>query len=182
MLIKRGPGAGRKSSQSHDDGSSSQARGLTDTSRDRHRDPSNQDWPGNEQQQQHGISRSRTTAGHNRADDRPADGQPFLSRQDPCAARIAFHAGLEEPSSGSSPATCCRGASRAARASATCTLRPSPAPAGGEPGSVLNIPLSPPTARRASRPRPGKSPASCAGPARSSPTATKAATSTSTPN
>ena len=76
MLIKRGPGTGRKSSQPYDDDSSSQAR-LTDTSRQRLRDPVNQDRPGYEQQQ-HGISRTRTTAGHNPAGDRPADGQPFL--------------------------------------------------------------------------------------------------------
>jgi len=109
---------GRKSSQSYDDDSSSQAR-LTDTSRQRLRDPVNQDRPGYEQQQ-HGISRTRTTAGHNPADDRPADGQPFLLPSGPYAVRIAFHVGLESPPSGSSPATCCRGASRAARASATC--------------------------------------------------------------
>ena len=119
MLIKRGPGTGRKSSQPHDDDSSSQAR-PTDTSRQRLRDPLNQDRPGYEQQQ-HGISRTRTTAGHNPADDRPADGQPFSTPvRTPTPSGSRSTSVWKSPSSGSSPATCYRGASRAARASAAC--------------------------------------------------------------
>ena len=181
MLIKRGPGTGRKSSQPYDDDSSSQAR-PTDTSRQRLRDPLNQDRPGYEQQQ-HGISRTRTMAGHNPADDRPADGQPFLLPSGPLRR----------------PDRVPRRAGRARRVD----LRPRPAIAGhrGPPGHRrrASAAVAWTRGRRARQraehradlalrpgalrdPRPGKSPTSRAGPTRSSPTARKAATSTSTPN
>jgi hypothetical protein len=41
--------------------------------------------------------RSQITAGHNPAEDRPADGLPFLLPSGPYAVRLAFRAGLEEP-------------------------------------------------------------------------------------
>ena len=95
-LIKRGPGAGRKSSRSYDDDSSSQARGS-------------QIQAGN------GIVTHRIKIGLAMNSSStvsaelglrlvttpqtivPLTGSLFYSGQDPYAVRIAFHAGLEEP-------------------------------------------------------------------------------------
>jgi hypothetical protein len=113
----------------------------------------------------------------------PLTGSLFYSRQDPYAVRIAFHVGLEEPVEWIFARDLLSRGIKGRQGIGDVQVRPSPGPAGGEPGSVLTIELtSPDGARRASRPRPGKSPTSCAGPTRSSPTAGKAATSTSTPN
>ena len=96
MLIKRGPGAARKSSQSYDDDSCSQARGS-------------QIQAGN------GIVTHRIKIGLVMNSSStvsaevglrlvttpqtivPLTGSLFYSRQDPYAVRIAFHVGLEEP-------------------------------------------------------------------------------------
>ena len=112
----------------------------------------------------------------------PLTGSLFCSRQDPCAVRIAFHAGLEEPVEWIFARDLLSRGIQGRQGISDVQVRPSPGPAGGEPGSVLNIELisSYGQARFGTPAR--KSPTFCAGPARSSPTARKAATPTSTPN
>jgi Streptomyces sporulation and cell division protein, SsgA len=111
----------------------------------------------------------------------PLTGSLFYSRQDPYAVRIAFHAGLEEPVEWIFARDLLSRGIQGRQGIGDVQVRP-PGPAGGEPGSVLNIELISPTARRVSRPRPGKSRLPAPGLPDRPPTARKAATSTSTPN
>lgn len=140
MLIKRGPGAGRKSSQSYDDDSSSQARGS-------------QIQAGN------GIVTHRIKIGLVMNSSStvsaevglrlvttpqtivPLTGSLFHSRQDPYAVRIAFHVGLEEPVEWIFARDLLSRGIQGRQRIGDVQVRPSPAPAGGEPGSVLNIEL-----------------------------------------
>ena len=69
---------------------------------------------------------------------RTVTGSLFYSRQDPYAVRIAFHVGLEEPVEWIFARDLL---SRGMQGIGDVQVRPSPAPAGGEPGSVLNIEL-----------------------------------------
>ena len=71
----------------------------------------------------------------------PLTGRLFCSRQDPCAVRIAFHAGLEEPVEWIFARDLLPRGIQGRRGIGDVQVRPSPAPAGGEPGSVLNIEL-----------------------------------------
>jgi hypothetical protein len=82
--------------------------------------------------------RSQITAGHNPAEDRPADGLPFLLPSGPYAVRLAFRAGLEEPVEWIFARDLL---SRGIQGIGDGHMRPSPGPAGGEPGGVLNIEL-----------------------------------------
>ena len=112
----------------------------------------------------------------------PLTGSLFYSRQDPYAVRIAFHVGLEEPVEWTFARDLLSRGIQGRQGIGDVQVRPSPGPAGGEPGSVLNIELISSYGQARFETRPGKSPTSCAGPTRSSPTARNAATSTSTPN
>jgi hypothetical protein len=112
----------------------------------------------------------------------PLTGSLFYSRQDPCAVRIAFHAGLEEPVEWIFARDLLSRGMQGRQGIGDVQVRPSPGPAGGEPGSVLNIELISPYGHARFETPARKSPVSCAGPARSSPAARKAAISTSTPN
>ena len=96
--------------------------------------------PGNEQQQ-HGISRSRTTAGHTPQTIVPLTGSLFYSRQDPYALRIAFHVGLAEPVEWIFARDLLSRGIQGRQGIGDVQVRPSPAPAGGAPSSVLNIEL-----------------------------------------
>ena len=71
----------------------------------------------------------------------PLTGRLSCSRQDPCAARIAFHAGLEEPVEWIFARDLLPRGIQGRRGTGDVQVRPSPGPAGGEPGSVLNIEL-----------------------------------------
>ncbi len=109
-------------------------------------------------------------------------GSLFYSRQDPYAVRIAFHVGLEEPVEWIFARDLLSRAIQGRQGIGDVQVRPSPGPAGGEPGSVLNIELISPCGQARFATPAREAPTSCAGPTRSSPTARKAATSTSTPN
>ncbi len=85
------------------------------------------------------------------ADDRPADGchrystgSSFYSRQDPYTVRIAFHAGLEEPVEWTFARDLLSRGIQGRQGIGDVQVRPSPGPAGGEPGSVLTIELTSP--------------------------------------
>ena len=69
----------------------------------------------------------------------PRTGSLFYSRQDPYAVRIAFHVGLEEPVEWIFARDLL---SRGIQGIGDVQVRPSPGPAGGELGSVLNIELN----------------------------------------
>ena len=71
----------------------------------------------------------------------PLTGRLFCSRQDPYAVRIAFHAGLEEPVEWIFARDLLSHGIRGRQGIGDVQVRPSPGPAGGEPGSVLNIEL-----------------------------------------
>ena len=71
----------------------------------------------------------------------PLTGRLSCSRQDPCAARIAFHAGLEEPVEWIFARDLLPRGIQGRQGTGDVQVRPSPGPAGGEPGSVLNIEL-----------------------------------------
>ena len=71
----------------------------------------------------------------------PLTGRLSCSRQDPCAARIAFHAGLEEPVEWIFARDLLSRGIQGRQGTGDVQVRPSPGPAGGEPGSVLNIEL-----------------------------------------
>ena len=70
----------------------------------------------------------------------PLTGSLSCSRQDPCAARIAFHAGLEEPVEWIFARDLLSRGIQGRQGTGDVHMRPSPAPAGGEPGSVLISP------------------------------------------
>ena len=112
----------------------------------------------------------------------PLTGSLFYSRQDPYDVPIAFHAGPEEPVEWILARDLLSRGIQGRQGIGDVQVRPSPASGGGEPGSMLNIELISPHGQARFETWPGKSPTSSAGPARSSPTAGKAATSTSTPN
>ena len=71
----------------------------------------------------------------------PLTGRLSCSRQDPCAARIAFCAGLEEPAGWIFARDLLPRGIQGRRGTGDVHVRPSPGPAGGEPGSVLKIEL-----------------------------------------
>ena len=71
----------------------------------------------------------------------PLTGSLFYSRQDPYAVRIAFHAGLEEPVEWIFARDLLPRGIQGRQRTSDVQVRPSPGPAGGEPGSVLNIEL-----------------------------------------
>ena len=71
----------------------------------------------------------------------PLAGRLFCSRQDPCAVRIAFHAGLEEPVEWIFARDLLPRGIQGRQGTGDVQVRPSPGPAGGEPGSVLTIEL-----------------------------------------
>ena len=71
----------------------------------------------------------------------PPTGRLSCSRQDPCAARIAFHAGLEEPAGWIFARDLLPRGIQGRQGTGDVQVRTSPGPAGGEPGSVLNIEL-----------------------------------------
>lgn len=71
----------------------------------------------------------------------PPAGSLSCSRQDPCAVRIAFHAGLEEPVEWIFARDLLPRGIQGRQGTGDVHVRPSPGPAGGEPGSVLNIEL-----------------------------------------
>ena len=67
----------------------------------------------------------------------PLTGRLSCSRQDPCAARIAFHAGLEEPVEWIFARDLLSRGIQGRQGTGDVQVRTSPGPAGGEPGSVL---------------------------------------------
>jgi hypothetical protein len=71
----------------------------------------------------------------------PLTGSSFYCRQDPYAVRIAFHAGLEEPVEWVFARDLLSRGIQGRQGIDDVQVRPSPGPAGGEPGSVLNIEL-----------------------------------------
>lgn len=71
----------------------------------------------------------------------PLTGRLSCSRQDPCAVRLAFHAGLEEPVEWIFARDLLSRGIQGRQRTGDVQVRTSPAPAGGEPGSVLNIEL-----------------------------------------
>ena len=143
-LIKRGPGAGRKSSRSYDDDSSSRARGSRIQAGQRHRDPSKIGLAMNSSSTVSAELGLRLVATPQTIV--PLTGSLSTPVRTPTPSGSRSTPGWKSPSSGSSPATCCRGASWAARASATCKLAVA-RPAGGDPGSVLTIELISPYGR-----------------------------------
>ncbi|MGH3296758.1 MAG: SsgA family sporulation/cell division regulator [Trebonia sp.] len=68
-------------------------------------------------------------------------GSLFYTDQDPYAVRIAFHAGLDEPVEWIFARELLSRGTRGRQGIGDVQVRPSPGPAGGEPGSVLNIEL-----------------------------------------
>lgn len=140
MLIKRGPGAGTKSSKSHDDDSSSQARGS-------------------QRQAGNGIVTHRIKIGLAMNSSStvsaevglrlvtapqkivPLTGSLIYSRQDPYAVRIAFHVGLGEPVEWIFARDLLSRGIQGRQGIGDVQVRPSPVSAGGEPGSLLNIEL-----------------------------------------
>ena len=71
----------------------------------------------------------------------PLTGSLFYSRQDPYAVRIAFHVGLEEPVEWIFARDLLSRGIEGRQGIGGVQVRPSPGPAGREPGSVLNIEL-----------------------------------------
>ena len=71
----------------------------------------------------------------------PLTGRLFCSRQDACAVRIAFCAGLEEPVEWIFARDLLSRGIQGRQGIGDVHVRPSPGPAGGEPGSVLKIEL-----------------------------------------
>lgn len=74
----------------------------------------------------------------------PLTGRLFYSRQDPYAVRIAFHAGLDEPVEWIFARDLLSRGNQGRQGTGDVQVRPSPGPAGGEPGSVLTIELTSP--------------------------------------
>ena len=74
-------------------------------------------------------------------------GSLFYSCQDPCAVRLAFRAGLEEPVEWIFSRDLLSRGIQGRQGIGDVQVRPSPGPAGGEPGSVLNIELISPYGR-----------------------------------
>ena len=68
----------------------------------------------------------------------PLTGSLFYSHQDPCAVRIAFHAGPEEPVEWIFARDLLSRGIQGRQGIGDVHVRPSPGPAGGEPGSVLS--------------------------------------------
>jgi hypothetical protein len=68
-------------------------------------------------------------------------GSLFYSRQDPYAVRLAFRVGLEEPVEWIFARDLLSRGIQGRQGIGGVQVRPSPGPAGGEPGSVLNIEL-----------------------------------------
>ena len=68
----------------------------------------------------------------------------FYSKDDPYAIRIAFHVGLDEPVEWIFARDLLSRGIQGRQGIGDVQVRPSPGPAGGEPGSVLNIELSSP--------------------------------------
>ena len=66
----------------------------------------------------------------------PLTGSLFYSRQDPYAVRIAFHVGLEEPVEWIFARDLLSRGIKGRQGIGDVQVRPSPGPAGGEPGSV----------------------------------------------
>jgi hypothetical protein len=69
----------------------------------------------------------------------PLTGSLFYSRQDPYAVRIAFRVGLEEPVEWIFARDLLSRGIKGRQGIGDVQVRPSPGPAGGEPGSVLTI-------------------------------------------
>jgi hypothetical protein len=69
----------------------------------------------------------------------PLTGSLFYSRQDPYAVRIAFHVGLEEPVEWIFARDLLSRGIQGRQGIGDVQVRPSTGPAGGEPGSVLNV-------------------------------------------
>ena len=75
----------------------------------------------------------------------PLTGSLFYSRQDPYAVRIAFHVGLEEPVEWIFARDLLSRGIKGRQGIGDVQVRPSsPGPAGGGPGSVLDIESIPP--------------------------------------
>jgi len=91
----------------------------------------------------------------------PLTGSLFYSRQDPCAVRIAFHAGPEEPVEWIFARDLLSRGIQGRQGIGDVQVRPSPGPAGGEPGGVLNIELISPYSQARFGTRARKSSASC---------------------
>ena len=72
---------------------------------------------------------------------RPYGNSLLYSRQDPYAVRIAFHVGLEEPVEWVFARDLLSRGIQGRQGIGDVQVRPSPGPAGGEPGIVLNIEL-----------------------------------------
>lgn len=77
----------------------------------------------------------------------PLTGSLFYSRQDPYAVRLAFHVGLEEPVEWIFARDLLSRGIQGRQGIGDVQVRPSPGPAGGEPGSALNIELTSPYGR-----------------------------------
>ena len=71
----------------------------------------------------------------------PLTGSLFYSRQDPYAVRIAFYVGLEEPVEWIFARDLLSRGIQGRQGIGDVQVWPSPGPAGGEPGSMLNIEL-----------------------------------------
>jgi hypothetical protein len=128
------PGGGQKSSQSHDDDSSSQARGSQIqagngivTHRIKIGLVMNSSSTVSAEVGRRLVTTPQTIV--------PLTGRLSCSRQDPAPPGSRSTPGWKSPSSGSSPATCCRGASRAARAPATCKCGPRLHPRAASPAA-----------------------------------------------
>jgi hypothetical protein len=74
-------------------------------------------------------------------------GSLFYSRQDPYAVRLAFRVGLEEPVEWIFARDLLSRGIQGRQGIGDGHVRPSPGPAGGEPGGVLNIELISPYGR-----------------------------------
>ena len=74
----------------------------------------------------------------------PLTGSLFYSRQGPYAVRIAFHVGLEEPVEWIFARDLLSRGIQGRQGTGDVQVRPSPGPAGGEPGSVLTTELTSP--------------------------------------
>ncbi len=99
----------------------------------------------------------------------PLTGRLSCSRQDPCAVRIAFHAGLEEPVEWIFARDLLPRGIQGRQGTGDVHVRPSPGPAGGEPGSVLTIELISPYGQARFETPAREVTTSCAGPTSSSP-------------
>ena len=71
----------------------------------------------------------------------PLTGSLFYSRQDPYAVRLALYVGLEEPVEWIFARDLLSRGIQGCQGIGDVQVRPSPGPAGGEPGSVLDIEL-----------------------------------------